>query len=211
MKYFFFFFLFITIVFSFFSDFGIKTYYFEGMDKIKHIVAFFTISFFFYKSFYNIRDIHKFFILVTFAGIIELVQSFVGREASFLDFIASCLGVILYLLLSSTFFANLAIWEPILAVLKIFNSAFISKLYFFNLPFYYFYGNFRPIFLGNAFMYYCEWASEVGIIYVRLYKHTRQLLRMAIWQPERSISSIITSSTTPSLFFTYLPSSLSGS
>ena len=100
MKYFFFLFLFITIIFSFFSDFGIKTYYFEGMDKIKHILAFFVLSFFLYKSFEEIKGLYKFYSLVIFGCAIEIMQSFVGREANMIDFLASCFGVLLYLLIS---------------------------------------------------------------------------------------------------------------
>ncbi|MAC85221.1 MAG: hypothetical protein CL624_13910 [Arcobacter sp.] len=69
-------------------------------DKLKHIIAFFVLSFFFYKSFENFKNVYKFYFLVIFACAIEIVQSFVGREANILDFIASCFGILLYLLVS---------------------------------------------------------------------------------------------------------------
>jgi len=75
-------------------------------DKFKHVLAFFTLSFLFYKSFENIKDIYKFLLLIIFACAIEVAQSFIGREASFADIIASISGVLLYLLVSKALREN---------------------------------------------------------------------------------------------------------
>jgi len=75
-------------------------------DKIKHILAFFVLSFFLYKSFKEIKGIYKFFLLIIFAGTIEIVQTFISREASFADIIASISGVLLYLLVSKALREN---------------------------------------------------------------------------------------------------------
>ena len=87
-------------------EYDVKIIDFEINDKLKHIIAFFTLSFFFFKSFENISDKYKFFILSFFAIVLEIIQSFVGREASFADFIASFFGVVLYLLLSNVIKEN---------------------------------------------------------------------------------------------------------
>ena len=75
-------------------------------DKLKHIIAFFTLSIFFYKSFKNIKNIYKFLILITFACVIEVAQTFVGREASIADILASIAGVLLFLLISKVIKEN---------------------------------------------------------------------------------------------------------
>ena len=96
----FFIFLGITIIFAISPNNTLDTKLFEHSDKIKHIIAFFVLSFFFFKSFENFKNVYKFYFLVIFACAIEIVQSFVGREANILDFIASCFGILLYLLVS---------------------------------------------------------------------------------------------------------------
>lgn len=68
-------------------------------DKMKHVIAFMTLSFFFYKSFENIKNIYKFWILIIFACGIEVAQSFTGRESSFADILASVTGIFLCLLI----------------------------------------------------------------------------------------------------------------
>jgi VanZ family protein len=91
--------LFIILAFTISPKETIDIKLFEHSDKIKHIIAFFTLSFFLYKSFENIKNKYKFYSLVIFACVIEIIQSFVGREASIADFMASCFGVLLYLLI----------------------------------------------------------------------------------------------------------------
>ena len=68
-------------------------------DKIKHVIAFITLSFFFFKSFHNIRYIYKIVILIIFACFIEIAQIFVGREFSFADIAASISGILVCLLI----------------------------------------------------------------------------------------------------------------
>lgn len=99
MKIVFFILLFIVIYFSVETNIKINTYPFEHSDKLKHIIAFFTLSFFFFKSFKDINNKFKFSILALFAVLIEGIQSFIGREASFNDALASLLGIVLYLLI----------------------------------------------------------------------------------------------------------------
>lgn len=67
---------------------------FSHSDKIKHILAFFTLSIFID---FNKKKTIKIIILILFAMIIELLQSIVGRQASLIDFLFSCAGIFLYL------------------------------------------------------------------------------------------------------------------
>ena len=99
MKYykFFTFFIVLTILFfSFNGNIGIKTYPFEHSDKLKHILAFLVLSYFFYKS---LDMKYKLLALVFFAGFIEVSQIFTDRESSFFDFLASITGILIYLLI----------------------------------------------------------------------------------------------------------------
>lgn len=73
---------------------------FPHMDKVKHIIAFFTLSFFFFKSFNNLNNKYKLSVLIIFACVLEVLQSFVGREASILDVLASFIGIFIYLCFS---------------------------------------------------------------------------------------------------------------
>ena len=75
-------------------------------DKIKHIMAFFTLSLLFYLSFKELENRVKFFILIGFAIFLELAQTLVGREASIADVIASSLGVLFYLLVKKVILEN---------------------------------------------------------------------------------------------------------
>lgn len=99
MKYLFILALGLIVYISFNSTF-INPYLFEGADKIKHIIAFLILSFFLFGSFEKIKGIYKIYSLVIFACVIEVAQSFVGRESSIVDFIASCFGIFLYLLIA---------------------------------------------------------------------------------------------------------------
>ena len=67
-------------------------------DKIKHLIAFAVLSYFLYKSGKKTKNIYKFLFLIIFACAIEIVQPFVGREASVKDIIASVSGIFLYFL-----------------------------------------------------------------------------------------------------------------
>lgn len=89
--------VFLILLIGLTPDDYIKTFDFKYADKIKHILAFFVLSFFLYKSFEEIKGIYKFYSLVIFACAIEIIQSFVGREANILDFMASCFGIIIYI------------------------------------------------------------------------------------------------------------------
>ena len=106
MKIVFYFFILVIFVFSFIPNLGINTYPFENADKLKHIIAFFTLSLLFYSSFKELEPKTKFYILVLFAFILEVVQSYVGREASFFDFLASFVGIILFLLIKKVILEN---------------------------------------------------------------------------------------------------------
>ena len=66
-------------------------------DKLKHIAAFFTLSYFLFESTIKLQNIYRFLILISLAFIIEYVQSMIGREASIDDFIASSFGVLLFI------------------------------------------------------------------------------------------------------------------
>lgn len=91
--------LFIILIFALSPKETIDIKLFEHSDKLKHIVAFLTLSFFFYQSFKKIKNIYKFLILALFTILLEVVQSFVGREASIIDAFSSLIGILLYLLI----------------------------------------------------------------------------------------------------------------
>lgn len=92
---------FILIVYISFNNTILNPYLFEGADKVKHLLAFFVLSFFFHISFMKIN--YKFYILTFFAITLELIQSFTYREASFLDFISSFMGILLFYTLLSLY------------------------------------------------------------------------------------------------------------
>lgn len=75
----------------------------ETSDKLKHIAAFFTLSYFLFESTIKLHDLYRFSILVFLAFFIEYVQSIIGREASMMDFLASTSGVLIYILLRYTY------------------------------------------------------------------------------------------------------------
>ncbi len=75
-------------------------------DKIKHIMAFFTLSYFFYSGFKDFENNFKFFTLVVIALVIEVLQGYVGREPSVVDFIASIVGILTYLLIKKVILEN---------------------------------------------------------------------------------------------------------
>jgi len=72
-------------------------------DKLKHIAAFFTLSYFFFESSIRLKNSVKFFILFFFMCTIEYLQQVIGRgPISFGDIIAGISGVLLYLLFKYT-------------------------------------------------------------------------------------------------------------
>ena len=75
---------------------------FENSYIFKHIIAFFVLSVFLFKGFDYSKPI-KIIILVILAFMIEFLQFFVGRQASFEDFVLSVSGIFLFLLLSRLF------------------------------------------------------------------------------------------------------------
>lgn len=70
-------------------------------DKIKHIAAFFVLSYFLFESSVQIHKIYKFVILITLALFIEYVQDMIGRESSLNDIIASISGILLFIFIKS--------------------------------------------------------------------------------------------------------------
>ncbi len=70
---------------------------FKNSDKLKHVFAFFVLSYFLYKTFYRLTRNQKFLLLVFFAFLIEFLQIFSNRESSLMDFLASVFGICLYL------------------------------------------------------------------------------------------------------------------
>ena len=90
--------LFLTlIIYIAFNNTILNPYLFEGSDKIKHLLAFFVLSFLFRFAFKKFD--YMFLVLVLFALSIELAQSFTQREASVYDFLSGVLGIVLFLLL----------------------------------------------------------------------------------------------------------------
>ena len=75
----------------------VDTQVLPNSDKIKHMGAFFILSYFLFESTIKLQNIYRFLILVSLAFIIEYVQSMIAREASIDDFIASSFGVILFI------------------------------------------------------------------------------------------------------------------
>lgn len=92
----FFCFLFLICFFAFKKESIETTSLFENEDKVKHVLAFFILSYFLFCKSINIKLSIKIFILILIAFLIEYSQSFFYRESSFFDFLASCIGIILY-------------------------------------------------------------------------------------------------------------------
>ena len=75
----------------------------DQYDKVKHIMAFLVLSYFLFESSIRLHDFFKFLILVSLALSIEYNQGMIGREFSILDFLASSLGIVLFMVIK--FFA----------------------------------------------------------------------------------------------------------
>ena len=67
---------------------------FQGNDKTYHLLAYFFLAF---PSGIKMPRRFVFFILVliTFGGVIEMIQPFMNRSGEWLDFLANCVGIIL--------------------------------------------------------------------------------------------------------------------
>ena len=87
------------IIYISFNNTFLNPYLFEGADKIKHLLAFFVLSFLFFYSFKSINTFYKIAVLIFFAVGIEILQSFTKRESSVEDFLFSVFGVVLFLVL----------------------------------------------------------------------------------------------------------------
>ena len=85
------------IIYISFNNTVLNPYLFEGADKLKHLIAFFVLSFLVRFSFKDFD--YKYFILILFAFLIELGQFFTQRESSFYDFLSSVLGIVIFLIL----------------------------------------------------------------------------------------------------------------
>ena len=80
---------------------SIDKMFLETHDKIKHIFAFFIVSFFFIENSDIKLNIYiKTILLFLFALSLEIVQKIIGRSSvDFYDFLASSLGILVFLLL----------------------------------------------------------------------------------------------------------------
>lgn len=94
-------FVFFTIAFDPSSIVDKKIFY--HFDKIKHILAFFVLSYFLFGSSIKIHYFFKFTILVFISFFIEYVQQRIGRQASISDFLASFSGIILFVIVKIMF------------------------------------------------------------------------------------------------------------
>lgn len=65
-------------------------------DYIKHIFAFFILSYFFIHGFEQIRLNVKVAILLCLIVLIEIIQIPVGRDGSIKDILSGVLGIVLY-------------------------------------------------------------------------------------------------------------------
>jgi hypothetical protein len=99
----FFFLMFSIFAIAFDSSRTVDKQILNNYDKIKHIFAFFVLSYFLFESSINISKYFKFIILLSLAFIIEYVQSMIGREASLIDFVASSSGILLFIFIKFMF------------------------------------------------------------------------------------------------------------
>jgi VanZ family protein len=91
--------MFIFFAIAFDPDSIVDKKIFYHFDKIKHILAFFVLSYFLFTSSVKIHHIFKFIILVFICFFIEYVQEMIGRQASLEDFLASFFGIVLFVIL----------------------------------------------------------------------------------------------------------------
>ena len=71
------------------------------MDKAKHFLAFFVLAFIIDRTFLFINLYVRVTILIIFAFMIEVIQSFIGREFSIWDFVFSTIGIFIYIILKN--------------------------------------------------------------------------------------------------------------
>ncbi|NWF67309.1 MAG: VanZ family protein [Campylobacterales bacterium] len=65
-------------------------------DKFNHLVAFFTLSFFYFNAFSK-KISYLIFIMLMFGIFIEIIQFFIpNRSSSILDIIADMIGVVMF-------------------------------------------------------------------------------------------------------------------
>ena len=91
--------LFTIFIIAFDPNHRIDTLILNEYDKLKHFLAFFIISYLFIQNSIKLNVILKFSILVFIAFFIEYIQGELGRQANFLDFLASFLGISIFFLL----------------------------------------------------------------------------------------------------------------
>lgn len=94
----FFFCMFIFFAIAFDPNYIVDKKVFYHFDKIKHISAFFVLSYFLFASSIKIHYFFKFTILVFIGFFIEYVQQMIGRQASIGDFLASFSGIVLFVI-----------------------------------------------------------------------------------------------------------------
>lgn len=75
-------------------------------DKIKHIIAFFVLSYFIFINLNKIKKIYTSILLILFAGFIEILQIYANRQADIIDFMFSVIGVLIFLILNSIYTHN---------------------------------------------------------------------------------------------------------
>lgn len=90
----------ITFFIAFDTNRTIDKLIFPSLDKIKHLIAFFTLSFFLMESTIPLKKYIKILLLISIAIFIETFQFIIGRELSLLDLCASIFGIFLYIFIS---------------------------------------------------------------------------------------------------------------
>jgi VanZ family protein len=88
---------------AFDASHSVEKLFFKSSDKLKHIVSFFVMSYFFLENSINIQNKVKVYILIFIAFFIEFIQFFIGRESSILDFLSSLMGIVLFLAIKKIF------------------------------------------------------------------------------------------------------------
>jgi VanZ family protein len=96
--------LIIIFIIAFDPSHQIEKTFLPANDKIKHILAFFVISYLFIENSLKIKNKLKIFILIFIAIFIEFIQSIIGREASIFDFVSSLIGIVSFISIKKLFF-----------------------------------------------------------------------------------------------------------
>ncbi|MDP2227062.1 MAG: VanZ family protein [Moraxellaceae bacterium] len=74
-----------------------------GSDIVNHVFAFSVLGVLARLSWPNVRTLHIYLVLLLLAAAIEVMQHFVGRDASVRDMIADGAGLLLSMLLMTAF------------------------------------------------------------------------------------------------------------